>query len=195
MHHTGRTLILTFTTLVTLVSAGPTFAQDAKPLRSGLQPGDKAGAFNVQDVTGPRKGKSLCYACAFGRQAVVNIQAREMSPALIGMIKELDAIVDSPASIKGDSKHAFVVYITDDPEFAAKELSEIAQRHKIKNIPLTIFDELTGPVGYKLTPDAEVTIMMWRDTVVAVNHAVLTGDLSPALVGRVLTDARRHLGR
>ena len=33
----------------------------AEELKSGLQPGDSAGAFNVKDVTGPRKGKSLCY--------------------------------------------------------------------------------------------------------------------------------------
>ena len=33
----------------------------AGEVKSGLQPGDAAGAFNVKDVTGPRKGKSLCY--------------------------------------------------------------------------------------------------------------------------------------
>jgi hypothetical protein len=33
----------------------------AGDLESGLQPGDKAGAFNVKDVTGPRQGTSLCY--------------------------------------------------------------------------------------------------------------------------------------
>lgn len=30
-------------------------------VESGLQPGEKAGAFNVKDCTGPAKGKSLCY--------------------------------------------------------------------------------------------------------------------------------------
>jgi hypothetical protein len=30
-------------------------------LKSGLQVGDAAGAFNVKDVTGPAKGTSLCY--------------------------------------------------------------------------------------------------------------------------------------
>lgn len=30
-------------------------------LESGLKPGDHAGAYNVKDVTGPQKGKSLCY--------------------------------------------------------------------------------------------------------------------------------------
>jgi len=33
----------------------------ADELKSGLQPGDRAGAFNVKDITGPNKGKSLCY--------------------------------------------------------------------------------------------------------------------------------------
>lgn len=33
----------------------------AAELESGLQVGDKAGAFNVKDCTGPSKGKSLCY--------------------------------------------------------------------------------------------------------------------------------------
>ena len=33
----------------------------AEELKSGLQPGDAAAAFNVKDITGPRKGKSLCY--------------------------------------------------------------------------------------------------------------------------------------
>ena len=33
----------------------------AAELESGLQVGDPAGAFNVKDITGPNKGKSLCY--------------------------------------------------------------------------------------------------------------------------------------
>lgn len=31
------------------------------PLKSGLQPGEQPSAFDVQDVTGPNKGKTLCY--------------------------------------------------------------------------------------------------------------------------------------
>jgi len=43
-----------------LVACLPAMAA-AGEIESGLQVGDKAGAFNVKDVTGPRKGKSLCY--------------------------------------------------------------------------------------------------------------------------------------
>ena len=33
----------------------------AGDLESGLKVGDKAGAFNVKDCTGPAAGKSVCY--------------------------------------------------------------------------------------------------------------------------------------
>ena len=33
----------------------------AEKLTSGLQPGDKTSPFDVRDITGPNKGKSLCY--------------------------------------------------------------------------------------------------------------------------------------
>lgn len=29
--------------------------------RSGPQPGEATGAFDVRDITGPNKGKTLCY--------------------------------------------------------------------------------------------------------------------------------------
>jgi hypothetical protein len=29
--------------------------------KSGLQPGERPGAFQTRDITGPNKGKSLCY--------------------------------------------------------------------------------------------------------------------------------------
>ena len=40
------------------VMAGAAVAAD---LASGLKVGESAGAFNVKDITGPNKGKSLCY--------------------------------------------------------------------------------------------------------------------------------------
>ena len=32
-----------------------------KDFKSGLQPGDGTSAFQCRDITGPNKGKSLCY--------------------------------------------------------------------------------------------------------------------------------------
>lgn len=44
-----------------ILIAAPALSGEKKPLKSGLQPGAKAGAFNVLDCTGPNKGKKLCY--------------------------------------------------------------------------------------------------------------------------------------
>ena len=45
--------------VVSIVMVGALHAGEA--VQSGLQVGDSAGAFDVDDVTGPNKGKTLCY--------------------------------------------------------------------------------------------------------------------------------------
>lgn len=50
---------LFFYSAAMLVASGGVLAEDK--LVSGLQPGEKAGAFNVLDCTGPSKGTKLCY--------------------------------------------------------------------------------------------------------------------------------------
>lgn len=45
--------------VVSAFVVGTTCAADAP--RSGLQVGENAPAFDVRDITGPNKGKTLCY--------------------------------------------------------------------------------------------------------------------------------------
>jgi hypothetical protein len=47
--------------VVSALVVGTVSAGDAPGLTSGLQVGEKASPFNVQDITGPNQGKSLCY--------------------------------------------------------------------------------------------------------------------------------------
>jgi type II secretory pathway component PulC len=48
--------------VVLVATIGVAFAAEkTKPLKSGLQKGDFADAFNVRDITGPAKGTTLCY--------------------------------------------------------------------------------------------------------------------------------------
>lgn len=44
-----------------IMALGMCAVASAADLESGLQVGEKAGAFNVKDCTGPRAGDSLCY--------------------------------------------------------------------------------------------------------------------------------------
>ena len=48
--------------VLTLMAVGALgVAAFAADVSSGLQPGDKASFFEVVDVSGPNKGKQLCY--------------------------------------------------------------------------------------------------------------------------------------
>ena len=45
--------------VVSIVAVGTGLAGDA--VKSGLKPGESVSPFNVDDITGPNKGTTLCY--------------------------------------------------------------------------------------------------------------------------------------
>ena len=45
--------------VVSIVMVGTGLAGDA--VKSGLKPGESVNPFNVDDITGPNQGKTLCY--------------------------------------------------------------------------------------------------------------------------------------
>jgi len=124
---------------------------------------------------------------------VINIQAREITANLASLVKQIDALVDDAGNLRSDTKHAFVVLITDDPDVAESKLEEVAAKHQIKNTPLTIFDGATGPRGYKIAKNADITVMMWAGQKVAVNHAFGKGELDAATVKEIVAEAKEHL--
>lgn len=125
---------------------------------------------------------------------MVNIQTRKTTDELASLVKKLDRMVDNAGEKKGAAtKHAFLVYLTNNPDVAEKELEAFAEKHKIKNIPLTIFDGVAGPRNYNIAKDAEVTVMMWKKQEVKVNQAFASDKLDKEAVRKVLRDAKGHL--
>src|SRR5262245_47668632 len=58
---------------------------------SGLKPGANVGAFQVVDVSGPNKGKQLCYRCNYGGSPVVAAfvkgDAKDAAALVVGLDK------------------------------------------------------------------------------------------------------------
>ena len=160
----------------------------ADEVTSGLQPGSSVPAFNVKDVTGPSKGKSLCYRCRYGGRPVVTVFARTLDDNLAQLIKQVDYQVGKNKEMK-----AFVVLLTDDPDAAEPELAKLAKKHKITNTPLTIFDGPSGPPNYKIAEKADVNVMMWVDGSVQVNHAFAKGKLSKDNIKAIVGDTGKIL--
>ena len=168
-----------------LATAGLVIAGEVK---SGLEAGEAPPAFNVKDVTGPSKGKSLCYRCQYGAKPVAAVFTREINAEVAALVKEIDASVGAN---KDKSMCAFVVLLTDDADAGAKELTKLAEDQKISNVPLTVFDGTAGPEEYKIAKDAAVSVMLWSKSRVEANHAFADAKLSDEDVKKVTEDAKK----
>src|SRR5262249_32160315 len=148
-----------------LTIAGLALAGDVK---SGLDLGERTTPFNVKDITGPNKGKSLCYRCAYGAKPVTCVFTREINDEVASLIQQIDTTVGANQS---KTMRAFVVLLTNDADAGAKQLADLASSKGIKNVPLTVFDGTAGPAAYKISKDAAVTVLMWNKGVCKVQDA------------------------
>lgn len=162
----------------------------AAELESGLAPGEKVGAYNVKDITGPNAGKSLCYRCKFGARPVVNVFVREVDDNLAKLVVEIDKIV---AQNEEKKMAAFVTVLAEDADKIAPKLEEIAKKNDIKNVPLTIFDGASGPESYKISKDADVTVMMWNKGEVKASVALAKGKLDATAIKSVVSNTSKIL--
>lgn len=172
------------------VVAGACHWVHAAELQSGLKPGSAPPAFDVKDATGPAAGTTLCYRCRYGGSPVVSIFTRKIDDNVTNLIKK----VDEQVAKSGDKKmKAFVVLLTDDPDAAEPMLKKVAEKNKIKNVPLTIFDGPKGPTDYELSDDADLTVLMWVKSDVKVNHAFAPGKFDAKSIDAVVKDTQKIL--
>ena len=162
----------------------------AGDVKSGLQPGDEPAAFYVNDITGPAKGTSLCYRCKYGKAPVVSIFAREIDDKVASLIKQIDAQVAQNQSKK---MKAFVVLLSEQPKDSESKLQDVAKENDLKNIPLTTFNGAAGPEEYKLSGDADLTVLMWVNSDVKVNRAFAKGELDKKAIDAILADTNKIL--
>jgi hypothetical protein len=157
----------------------------AGEIQSGLEKGTSVPPFYVKDITGPNKdGDELCYRCRYGNQPVVSVFAKEMTEEVAQLSKEIDNVV---AKNRDQKMAGFVVLLSDTPEKAAPSLSTCAEKHKI-NIPMTTFNGVKGPDGYKLNSKADVTVMMWVDGKVKVSQGFSKTDLNKDLIAKLVKE-------
>lgn len=143
-------------------------------LADGLEVGSRVGAFYVNDVTGPAAGTKLCYRCRFGDRPTVSIFTRDVNADVASLIQQIDGVVG-----KNEDKNmaAFVVVLTDAPDAKEAELKKVAEGQKLSNTPLTTFDGVAGPPTYKISQDADVTVMMWVGGQLKVNETFKKDEL------------------
>ncbi len=172
-----------------ILSAGLVGVALAEPVTSGPQVGQKVpGPFKPLHVTGPDAGQRECLYCKNGANPVAMIFAREVSPELVALLKQIDAATAAHADC---SMGSFVVFLSDLKELP-DQLKKIAETDGIKTTILSV-DEPAGPPSYKIAGDADVTVVLYTHRTVKVNRAFRKGELDDKAAAAVVTDLAKIL--
>lgn len=121
---------------------------------------------------------------------MVTVFAREITDNLASLVRKVDEQVGKH---KDDKLSSFVVVLTDDPDKIESKLKELAEKHDIEDVPLTLFDGDAGPPSYKIAKDADVTVLLWRKTEVKANHAFSKGELDEKAIDKIIADIPKIL--
>ena len=119
---------------------------------------------------------------------MVCVFARKTSEHLASLVKQIDGKIGENGELK-----SFVVIIPKKGDKPADALKTLADQASIKHVPLTIGESPDGPPDYELSKDADVTVLMWNQHKVKVNHA-FKGELSKKDIGTIVADIPKLLG-
>jgi hypothetical protein len=161
----------------------------AEPIKSGLQTGESINSlFEPINVTGPSAGEPHCLVCENGANPVVMIFAREPSDTLVRLLAKVDT-----ATGKNQARQmgSFVVFL-NEKEGLAEQLKATAAKNALKHLVLSI-DAPAGPDGFKVSAEADVTVVLYRDHHVLANHAFRRGELNDAAIDKILADVPKIL--
>jgi hypothetical protein len=168
-----------------------TAAAATEPVKSGPQPGEKVpGPFRPLNVTGPNAGEKVCQYCNNGANPVVMVFARETTPAVLRLVKKIDA---ATAAHRDAHLGSFVVFLSDAADLPAS-LKAFVDREGVRSTILCTHAP-AGPPSYHIAADATVTVVFYDHHTVRANHAFRAGELTPAATDTILTDLPKILPR
>jgi len=168
----------------------------AAELKSGLQPGDLVGAFDVEKCggavnDGKEVGANFCYRCMLGNKPVVMVFARKADNQLAALVKELDKHVAKNSDQKLSS---FVNLLGKDPAALKATAKEFAAKTQAENVALVVpQDNENGPSEFNINPSVDFTVTIYRQGKVAASHAVASGELTDKEIQSIIADTAKIL--
>ena len=169
-------------------------ATGADALVSGPQAGSKLpGGFNPVNVTNAElpdyAEKRSDNTEQHGAGPVVLVFGRGITDPLTRLTKKLDAEV---ARNKAARLRAVLVILREDAE-TERALKEFGERQGIEKVSLAIMAD--GPKLYKLSQQADVTVVVYNRHKVEANHAFRKGELNDKAIETILADVSKVVSR
>jgi hypothetical protein len=167
----------------------------AEALKSGPAVGERVDAYYVTKAAGNpddgvEVGKELCYRCKMGNRPVVMIFTRKTDDKLAKLLQEMDKMIatDSARDLQASKKLvSFVNLIGIQPSEGRDQSQKFLTENKIEKIAFVVpNDQPNGPDSYKLSADAETTVLVYTGGTVKASFAVPAGGLTDDVTKQVL---------
>jgi hypothetical protein len=185
-----RSPTIALLSLLTL-AIGSSEGTASDPCTSGLQPGQRPGPYTALIATGPQRGQPTCYICETGDRPAVVVFARNLSDPLARLVQKLDKACGEH---KSQEFRSWVTFLSDDQLGLDPRVVDWSKRHAIRNVPLGICEDLDGPPSYRLTREADVTVLLFVKQKVVANYAFRAGELTDDKSALVLKSLPQILG-
>jgi len=113
------------------------------------------------------------------------IFAREVSDSLTSLVKKIDEATAQNSTAKMGS---FVIFLNDEENLPGK-LKTLADKEGLKKCVLAVDNgSPTGPPGYDIAKDADVTVVLYNKRKVAANHAFKKGELNSKAIETIVSE-------
>jgi hypothetical protein len=169
--------------LVALGVLGVVTARESSPCVSGLKSGQRPGPYSSIVVLGEQRGQSHCFICETADRPAVIVFARSLCEPLGKLVSGLDqAVLDHRAA----ELRSWVTFLGQDESTLAPQILQWGKKHAVRGVPLAVFEDSGGPPSYRLSRDADVTVLLSVKQKVVRNFAFRDGELTEERIAEVL---------
>ena len=148
-----------------------------------MAPGQRPGPYSSIVSVGADRGESHCYICDTAESPAVVVFARTLTDPLGKLSAALDKAV---ADHKAADLRAWVTFLSDDQTTLDPKVVEWGRKYALRYVPVGVFENLDGPPSYRLSGDADVTVLLFVNRKVVGNFAFRPGELTETRVADVL---------
>jgi hypothetical protein len=106
---------------------------------------------------------------------------------LTSLVKKVNEVNNE----QGKKMGSFVVFLSDE-EAMEKKIKNLAEKEKVDKTVLTL-DNPTGPKGYHIDKSADVTVILYKNKTVKVNHTYKKGEFKAEEIDNVVKDLPKIL--
>lgn len=160
---------------------------------AGAQSGPPAGGtvlpFTSNMVTGANRGRQHCYVCELKDEPAILVFARGTSPATASLLRQLTDAVGRHRDRKLFGWFVFLGEKGAEKELAReREVYEFVRRQGATALPVSALGDPEGPPGYRISPQAEVTILYFRNRKVTANRSWSASEWNAAAASGALAE-------